>query len=131
VADLDVTDLLLDTDLAGSQFTVLRRQEAIDTHGRSQLTTTPFTNVVGAVFPTGENSLVRQADFSTQASTITVVTMFGLRGASTDGTNNYQPDLVQWRGGNYIVKSVKPYLYGPGFVEAECTTVDLNAVPQI
>ena len=42
----------------------------------------------------------------------------------------YAPDLVAWRGDLYVVKTVEDLTnWGPGFVEAECISVDLAEAP--
>lgn len=131
--DIDVSDLLLDGDIAGESFVVVRRQETVGANGVAvlQTTTLPAAGqppIVGSIFPTGDNSLVRQEAFSQQQAAVTVVTPFRLRPASKDALgNSYQADLIYWSGTYYIVKSLKPWTsYGAGFVEAECVAFDLN-----
>jgi hypothetical protein len=129
--DIDVSDLTLDSDIAGESFSVIRRQETVGANGASTLeaTTLPAAGdppIVGAIFPSGDNSLVREEAYQTQAEALTVITQFRLRGASKDANgNSFQPDIVVWNGGNYLVKSIKPWTsYGAGFIEAECTSYD-------
>lgn len=123
--DIDVTELLFDTDLAGNIFTVLRRFQTVNTYGEGVAATTTIPNLIGAIYPTGDNSLVRQEDFQSQANTITVVTTFRLRGPSKDSGNQYDADIVQWSGVNWLVRTVNEFTqYGAGFIEAECTSQD-------
>lgn len=131
--DIDVSDLTLDSDIAGESFSVIRRQDTVGANGTSTLETTTLPGagdppIVGAIFPSGDNSLVREEAYQTQAEALTVITQFRLRGASKDANgNSFQPDIVVWNGGNYLVKSIKAWTsYGAGFVEAECVSFDFN-----
>lgn len=127
MAEIDVTDILFDPDIAGDTFSVIRRMETISDQGRKTISNAQIDGVIGAIFPTGDNSLVRKDDFENAVSTITVVTTFRLRGPSKDESGNkFDADVVLWNGINYIVSSLKPFTqYGPGFVEAECSSKDL------
>lgn len=123
---LDVTDLLFDQDLADT-FSVQRRQQAVNSWGETTTSVTVFEDLSGAVYPTGNNSLVKQAAFETQAETITVVTTFRLRGVSQDSSQQaFLPDLVLWQGNQYLVSMVNDYSqYGQGFIQAECASTNL------
>lgn len=148
---IDVTDVILDPMVAGQTFSVVRRREYINDFGEQQLVAVQVTGVVGQVSPTGDNSLVRDAAFSSQQQTVRVITAYRLRGASRspgsappltwdDGINwdltgftwdqgvgaaTFQPDLVLWHGDYYIVQSINDYTpYGAGFMECECTSID-------
>ena len=126
MSELDVSDLLLDPEIGGNAFQVIRRQQTVNGYGETVLTQTTL-DAVGAVYPTGDNRLQRQADFSTQADTITVVTRFRLRGASKSGGDAYQPDIVLWNGNHYVVADINQYTnYGAGFIEAQCTATDFT-----
>lgn len=124
--DIDVTEVLADTTVAGETFTVVRRQETVSTGGLVTTQTTTFNGVVGSVTPTGENSLLREEALQTQAKTIHVVTTFLLRGESRDAAgNSFQPDLVLWKGDYYLVRLLSDFSqYGAGMVEAECSSFD-------
>lgn len=123
---MDISHVLLHPMIAGERFTVMRRQETVNNLGKSVITATSVT-AIGSVVPTGDNSLVREEAFQTQAKTIKVTTKFRLRGVSKDaGALNYQPDIVVWKGNNYLVRTVDDYTqYGAGMVEAECSSIDL------
>lgn len=128
--DIDVSDLLFDSDIAGESFQVVRRQETIGSNGVSNLTQTTFPlpgddPIVGSVTPTGDNSLVRQEAFQTQSNTILVITTFRLRGPSKDsGGASFQPDIVVWSGNQYVVRSLNEWTsFGVGFVAAECASI--------
>jgi hypothetical protein len=119
---LDVTDVLFDPDIAGETFTVVRRQEIVNSAGVSTITETRYDDVAGSIQPTGDQSLTRAEAFSHQSDSLRVITTFLLRGVSQDMSgNNFQPDLVLWKGDYYIVTSVDDYSqYGAGFVQADC-----------
>lgn len=127
--DIDVTDLLSDPDIAGDEFTVKRRQETVNTFGRSVVATVPL-DACGPVFPAGDNSLIRQDAFDAEANTITVVTEFRLRGPSKSGGLQFKADLVEWprqSGNHYIVRTTNDFSrYGAGMIEAECTSIDFS-----
>lgn len=123
----DVTDVLLDPDIAGQIFTVVRRQDVVNDHGEGEQVTQVIPDVVGAIYPTGENSLIREVAAEAQAQTITVVTPYRLRPASQETSTGraFQPDLVLWQGNYYVVWSINEYMqYGVGFVQAECMETD-------
>lgn len=117
---LGVSELMADVDVGNDPLFVIRRQTTTNKYGESVTMTTKIS-LVGAVYPTGPNSLVREEAYQTQAKTITVVTEFRLRPASQVSNTQFQPDLVMWGGDCYIVKSFKDYSkYGAGMIEAEC-----------
>jgi hypothetical protein len=106
-------------------FQVVRRPETVSQHGRTETGAATIT-AFGTLYPTGDNELVRQEDYTRAAKTLTVVTPFRLR-MSAPG---FQPDFVLWRGGTYVVRNVRDYSqYGQGFVEAECSTLDAQDTP--
>lgn len=124
MSQLDVTDLLLDPDVAGETFDVLRREQILNGFGRYELGVTVVAGVRGAVFPSGDNSLAREEAYQKQEKSLTVVTQYRLRGeAQESGGQQYQPDVVRWRGSHFLVRSVSDFSrYGAGFVEAECVS---------
>lgn len=129
---IDVTDVLSDPMLAGSPFVVTRREETVSEGGIASTTDVTFS-AVGSVQPAPPNSLVRQKAFSQGQEAIVVYTTFRLRGESTDGSgNNYEPDTINWRGNNYLVKAVNDYaVYGAGFIKAECISMSmLDTAPE-
>lgn len=125
MAQIDVSDITLDPYLAGTSFVVLRRLSKVNDFGEGILTVASLP-AVGAIYPSGDNSLARQEAFETQGNSITVVTRFALRGAGKDEQGNlFQPDIVLWEGNHYQVRSINDYnRYGVGFYEVECTSID-------
>jgi len=120
MSGMDFSDILVDP-LLSDRFSVIRRKEVIDVHGRSTIVATTFPNVVGVVTPISPSDLDRQTDYQKMSRSISVVCSFFLQGE----VEGYQPDLVVWRGDQYVVKSIDPYpQFGKGFMQAECTSQD-------
>ncbi len=125
MALLDVTEILNDPDFVDT-FTVQRRSEVIGVNGRSQQTVQTFSNVVGVVTAIGPSDLDRQDGYQTMRRSISIVTKFRIQGEAT----GIQPDIIVWRGDNFVVKSLEPYpQFGVGFVQVECTSMDQTDVP--
>lgn len=123
--DIDVSDVLIDPEIAGDTFTVLRRQETMTVRGKSTVVVTAFDNQVGAVWPSSDNELKRLADYDAQHKAITVVTAFRLRGVSNAGGQSFKPDIVQWGGSNFEVADLKDWSrFGAGMIEAICVETD-------
>jgi hypothetical protein len=122
VPEIDVSDILLDPEIAGEELTILRRPDATGTNGVDVITETEITpKPVGSVRPTGGNSLVREDAYQQQAKSIRVITNFRLRGVARDGAQNYQPDIVVWGGSRFVVQTVEDYSrYGAGMIQADC-----------
>lgn len=125
---IDVSFVVEDAMFA-DDFNVLRRAEVVNIHGRTEVTETPFRDQVGAVYPTGPNTLTRDPDQEFSTKTITVVTKFRLQMDSP----GYKPDLVEWpkgSGDHYIVNFLQDYSrYGAGFVQAQCTAINAVVAP--
>ena len=121
---VDVTDILIDTDIADQAFVVLRRQEIVNNFGESTVRVSN-ANAVGSVQPKGDNSLMREADYDAQASTIIVVTTFRLHGVSKGPANTqYKPDIIFWQNNFYEVVNVMNWSpFGAGFIEVEATSI--------
>jgi len=122
---IEVTSLLLDPEIAGEKFNVIRRKEQVNHFGEAVLSIQTYTPV-GQIGPAARNSLAREQSFSTQEKSIRVITEFKLTGASKDALHqNYQPDLIFWKNGYYIVGEVEDYSqYGAGLVSADCSSFD-------
>src|SRR5208282_4171240 len=122
---INVAPLLLDSYIAGEQFTVYRRTEAVNSYGEA-ITGVQVLNGVGQIAPTSPNNIIRSPGFTSQEKSITVITTFPLTGAGQDASNNsYQPDLVLWKNNLYIANKVEDYTkYGAGFVSAICDVYD-------
>lgn len=123
--EIDVSEVLLDSEVAGEEFIVVRRKDSANNFGEDVQQTLRFP-AVGSVTPLGANSLLRQEAFQTEEKTIRVTTDFHLRAASKDETGQgYQPDIVIWNGDAYLVRVINDFSnYGRGMVTAECSSID-------
>ena len=131
MSTIDVTSVLFDTDIAGQQFQVVRRQQVVNTYGETILAVASPVDVIGSITPTGGtlfaqgNSLIRTEAYTTQSKTIKVITTYRLRGPGKDSGNLYQPDIILWNGDSYVVTTLNEYTaFGVGFVEVDCISID-------
>lgn len=119
---LDVSGLLLDPMIAGTPFTVKRRRQVVGDNGRASTEVT-LLEAYGSINPVGDNSLVREDAYQTQAKTVQVITSFQLRGPTKDEVEqDYSPDIVIYQGVSYIVKSIENF---GRFIQADCASIDL------
>jgi hypothetical protein len=124
VATLDVSDIPICGEFS-DRFDVISRAETITEFGRSTVTQVTAT-ALGTIYPTGDNSLVRQGDYEMGRKTLTCVTPYRLKQAAP----GYQPDLVLYRGNQYLVSSVEDYSqYGAGFVVAILSSTLAQDIP--
>ena len=122
MALLDVDQALHDPDFT-DYVTVIRRQQSTDNYGRLVTNDTVFTNVAAVITVNSPNDLYREEDFEYFMRTISVITQFRLRGQ----TENYQPDIVVWRGNQFVLQTFDPYpQFGQGFFQAICASMDRN-----
>lgn len=128
--EADVSEVMLNADVAGESFVVIRRAETVGQNGVAVLAATSHL-AWGSVTPTGDNSMLREEAFTAQQKTIKVITSFRLRGVSEqiDGVT-YQPDVILWDREHFIVRVLDDYSrYGAGQVEAECSSIDYVGPP--
>ena len=124
MALLDVSSVLFDPDFIDN-FEVVRRVETIDVHGRSSITE-QRSRQIGVVTAISPSDLDRREDYQAMTRSISVVTQYKLRGEIT----GQQPDIIVWRGDNFVVKHIDPYpQFGKGFVQVECTSMDRTDGP--
>jgi hypothetical protein len=70
----------------------------------------------------GPDDLERLAEADIFGRVITVVSRYKIQGEVV----GFKPDLITWRGDNYLVKTLDPYpQFGDGWVQAICGSVDL------
>jgi galactose-6-phosphate isomerase len=122
VAFLDVcTDTLLDPDFT-DRVVVTRRRDVVGSNGRTTPTKV-FEQAIHAVVTMANSAqLERVPDDQRTNRVISVVTKFPMQGE----TLGKQPDTLTWRGDTYIISAIDYYpQFGPGFVEAICTSMDL------
>lgn len=129
MAILDVS-VALTNPYTLSRFDVVRRPETVSNQGTSIVTETIFPKVRGVVTPAKSKHLRRRPEGEDQPKGIVVITRFALRGESKDGSQNYQPDMVVWKGNRYVVVEPRDYSeYGKGFIYTVCEMVDLKPTP--
>ena len=122
---LDVSDLTTDPDFA-DRFTIVRRQEVVDSQGRVTTANRVYPNLLGVVTASTPNDLERGEDYQNMTRSLTVVTKFRVQGIVT----GYQPDIIQWRGTQHLVKHVAPYpQFGQGFYQVECSSMSNTDAP--
>jgi hypothetical protein len=129
MATLDVSQVPICAEF-GDTFQVQQRTDQLSQTGRStagQIWSGPGPiTCIGTIYPTGENSLVRQEDQQHGLKTLTIVTPYRLRTTAP----GCQADVVYYRGNMFIVKEVNDYTpFGAGFVEAVCSSVESIDIP--
>jgi hypothetical protein len=131
VPEIDVTDVLIDSDVAGTSFTVIRRQEVVGQNGVAVVTPHVINNVLGSVQASGDNSLIREDTLDAQTKTLRVVTQFRLRGVSAGpSASGYKPDVILWNGDHFEVRMIEDWSqFGGGFIDAECVEIDYVGPP--
>lgn len=121
---LDVSSLLTDPDVV-DVFDVTRRVQIVDNHGRTGTADKIFPRILGVVTMSSPTDLDRSEDFQVTSRSIQIVCKFALSSESTGS----QPDIVRWRGSNYIVRHVDLYpQFGQGFFQAECESTNKTDV---
>ena len=115
MADLDFSDVLVDSDLADT-FDVHRRLEVVGTDGRATITEQPpVLGVLGIVVPGDPGNLLRKDDSQMTSRVITITTAFRLRASGA----TFQPDVVLYDGVRFTVKATKLWnRLGSGFIKA-------------
>jgi galactose-6-phosphate isomerase len=121
---LDVNQVLASPNLR-TTFLVTRRMVTVDTHGRTSTTTSQYT-VVGVINAHGDNTTDRPSEYAASHKSIVVYTPFRLYAQSQGSL----PDLITYRGNDYIVRAIEDFTqYGRGFVQAYCTSQNLQDSP--
>jgi hypothetical protein len=130
MSEIDVTDVILGAAVAGEEFVVIRRQETVTGQGQSSVQAFNYP-AAGSVQPEGANDLEREADYDSSVRSIEVITPFRLRLATVDRDGKqFKPDIVSWKGNNYVVITVEDYSqFGRGLVQALCTSEDFVDEP--
>lgn len=122
MAQLDVTDILLDPDFMDLALICERLTQVITTDGLAVNTPvqTPFSAVVTS---DKGDMLVRLAAGERVEGSITLHTPFRL----IDGNAGQTADIVQWAGRRYTVSHVDDYShFGRGFIAATCDLIPLS-----
>jgi len=120
---IDIASQVVLDPLLAERVTVTRRAEVANAKGRSQVTPTVTPNVVGVVTMYENIELMRQEFPEMQFATrvISFISKFRVQTAVA----GYQPDLITWRGDQYVVRKVSPYpQFGAGFYESVASSID-------
>lgn len=121
---LDVSDGF-DTDFFDT-FTLHRRLETVNDHGRSEVVDTPTPNCLGVVTAASPNDLQRwpEADISLKSITITTQVRLQLASPGPDGSS-YKADVIEWAGNHYQVGLVEDYSrYAVGYLWCIAQAID-------
>ena len=122
MANLDVSDVLLDPDFMSRGLTCTRTAVVVGDNGRSQKTVTLHT-FSGVVTTNNGFNMDRRDDGTLIKGAINIHTQFVL----SAGDAKSQADEIQWRGKTYIVSQVLENLhYGKGFIKAICELKPLS-----
>ena len=117
MSGFDLSDAF-DPDYVDS-FTVRRQAESI-VNGRSVIHPTDIAPVYGTICAASPNDLARVPDSSSFTRAISVITPFHCKGVEI----GFQPDLILWKGSQYLVKHVDLYPHmGPGFFQVIASSV--------
>jgi hypothetical protein len=106
----DVSDCILDPDFC-QDIAVARRTESVSDKGRMAASNASFT-CSAVVMPATPEQLDRvpEADRSNEVLAIYTTVLL------TSGDNTHAPDVVTWKSGTYMVKSVQDWTdYGAGY----------------
>lgn len=133
---LDVSDIVIDPDLADT-FDVIQRPEAIDpATGRSSTGAVLNAGIVGVVTMQDPAELMRRDDSDSAPRLIFVASPFAFRGVSKEGSQQYKGDIIVWPqpgevgSTRYTVIKVYPYSrYGMGI--HECVAESMNATDEV
>ncbi|WP_429498953.1 hypothetical protein ACQUFY_08500 [Robbsia andropogonis] len=122
MADLDVSDVLLDPDFA-DRLTVTRNVQTVDQHGRASVSEEE-TSILGVVTADKARERAMAAAGVFIKGSILVHTTFQLTDGSAPDTDS---DVVTWRSKQYTVVQVSDYShFGAGFVSASCDIKTLS-----
>ncbi len=133
---LDVSDVVVDPDLA-DLFDVIQRPQTVDgSTGRASTGRVVTTGVVGVVTMENPADLMRGEESDATPRLIFVASTFRFRSVSKEGTQQYKGDLIVWpqpgqQGSTeYLVIKVYPYSrYGTGITEVVAQS--LNATDEV
>lgn len=116
MAQLDVSDVLLDPDFISKGIDCKRTAVVPGGNGRPQTTVTN-SKFNGVVTSNDGFKLDRRPDGTVIKGAINIHTRFVL----TEGDASHQADEITWQGREYIVSQTLPNTqYGRGFIKAIC-----------
>lgn len=125
------TEIVLDGVVAAVQFSVVRRRSWTDKNGIEHHSRKTIGPLFGSLYPGGKNDYVREDADQLMGKDLEIVTRFRLRSvAETRGGVQWQPDLIRWNGGLFLVDTVRDFtVYGPGFVYCAASSFDYTGAP--
>lgn len=122
MAQLDVSEILLDPDFMDTGLLCLRSVQVVGDNGRATTADTT-TRFAGVVTSDKGDILERLAGGERKKGSITIHTIFKL----TAGEGDTTADIVTWQGKRYTVSNVNDYKhFGRGFVCATCDLLPLK-----
>lgn len=122
--NINLSRVLLSVMLA-DKVVVIRRRQVIGTNGRVSVSKLTIPRVVGTVTMAGPDDLDRLDDHQRLGRVISFVSKFKLQGPALTGRTLAQPDLIIWRGDQFVVATVDPYpQFGSGFTQTLATSLD-------
>lgn len=121
MATLDVSDVLLCQEFT-DEFYIQRNVETINDKGRS-VTAPAKTKSFGVITMASGKDLQRLPDYEVLDRVLRITTKTKLQSE----VNGAQPDVIIWRGDNYVVKDIKLYpQFGQGFYSVLATSINLT-----
>jgi hypothetical protein len=123
---IDPSIMLLDPQFTDS-FSVVQRIQQVNNFGEVSTQNTQTNNILGVVTPAKPGDLRRVPEMQRGTRTVVIFTRARLNSAAqgSPGGVARQPDLLIWRGDNFMVIEVLPWTaYGPGWVRVIATSVD-------
>lgn len=122
MAQLDVTDVLLDPDFMDTGLVCERKTQTVGNNGRAA-NSTALLSFAGVVTSNNGDILERLATGQRTKGSITIHTQFQL----VDGGPGLDADVVQWEGRRYTVSNVNDYShFARGFIVANCDLIPLS-----
>lgn len=116
MAELDVTDILMDPDFMDMGIRCVRVEQTVGNDGEPVNTET-CRSFGGVVTSNSGDVLNRLPDGERISGNIIIHTPFRL----TDGKDGRSADIVIWQGTRFVVSAVNSYShFGRGFVAAIC-----------
>jgi hypothetical protein len=122
MASIDVSFVLDDPQFA-DQFQVLRNQQIVDQHGRTQVAGSASPVITGVVQPGSGATLRLLPDLANVAAALEIWTRFRLQTAS----DTTEADVVVWKNRSYRVVALQDFTnYGGGYVHAVCEMIEVK-----
>lgn len=120
MATLDVSEVLLCPEFTDN-YVIQRNVETVDAHGRTVITPSSIPSF-GVVCMASGSDLRRYPELELLERVLSIVTKTRLQSA----VKGSQPDIIVWRGDNYVVKAIDLYpQYGQGFYQVLAASIDL------